>query len=350
MANINEVESGRRPPIKLHPKDKHILRNITLGGLGVATSVAIGIGVDKLIKNYNNNSDPNHGIIPITTDGTMPSQETTVPTTEKPTETTPRPTTEETTVPTTEKQPIKTTTAETTETEVKIEATDLTDYGITFNKKTEKYENASGEVVGYPVEEVYISGEQKKGSALIATEIEKIIDKQLEEKNKIGIPIPVDPKDGQIIRIEYGESIYEAENITRESTSKKPANSYLLIKTNKEVDLINPFYGENNLLLLNSTLLENGIRMQGYICSSSITNNPDISEKEKLMFFTLLGKFNSSVHQLSLEFESKPGEKLDTFNKQFYLYFSLILNKKISLEDLLTTSDGSPFFIANFEE
>lgn len=133
MANTH-AERGTVIPdfhIKL-PHKNTVLKTVAYITGGAMLAGGIGYGVDRYIKSQNdNNIDPNNGIAPITTEGTMPSQETTIPTTEgeiiipttqetaKPTETTPTP----------------------TETEViKIEAYDLTSYGLKYNIETEKYE------------------------------------------------------------------------------------------------------------------------------------------------------------------------------------------------------------------
>lgn len=170
-------------------------------------------------------NDPTTPITDVTKDPTTPT---------KPTPETPVPETKPTT-------PVETKTPRQIELEaLLVKAPEVA--GLTKAIEGDKivYNNENKEKAGYYVEKAYYNGQETDGVSLSTDMIKQLIDQKQEEGPNTSFSLPVDPKEGQVVSVEFQQEIIRSGNTLK--------NGYFYIYSETPIDIINSFANNQNIL------------------------------------------------------------------------------------------------------
>jgi hypothetical protein len=198
------------------------------------------------------------------------------------------------------------------------------------------YNNENKEKAGYYVEKAYYNGQETDGVSLSTDVIKQLIDQKKEEGPNTSFSLPVDPSEGQVVKVEFQQEMIKSGQIFK--------NGYFIISSETPVNLINSFSDNQKIRRVNSSI-DKGKTIDES-CDVVLSNNDTISGT--LSFTLANSKFINPVFPTSQPYSSFSGELLGQM--QGVLIFERIstswedLNKYFAYESNLLKINNSLVF------
>lgn len=256
--------------------------------------------------------------------------------------------------------PNKTETTKPTVTATEVKSTpeilngpDMSSIGLKYNNATEQYQTVDNRYgaeilnAGYFAKEVYtvdVNNVEKKTGGIVLNPV--IVGKLIADKIAAGesdvVPIPVDPSEGQKISVEY-ESSYIVNGVVKNYNN-------IVIRSDKSVNLVNFFYGRNDVYPSFTTGLsfdgKQDAQLQALCTFENLSGGGKVSDVNIFRDLRIMGNFINSPFfkdgQLT-NAKSSFGDILGKFDGSIFIKHNAMLTDGTRLDlkpsDLLTTNN-----------